>query len=170
MTKAIDPAFSLAEVQKVLGYDIGTGIFTWKVARTANTKVGDIAGHYSKRNYVRMWLLGDYVFAHRLAWFYVHGRWPVGGLDHINGNSLDNRICNLREVTQAQNLWNAKKSSRNKSGVKGVSYAKAEGNWKASLRAAPYKFQVTCKTFEEAVAARRQLELKYHGEFRHEGE
>jgi hypothetical protein len=44
--------------------------------------------------------------AHRLAWFYVHGKWPQSGIDHRNGDIGDNRIENLREATQAQNCAN----------------------------------------------------------------
>lgn len=44
--------------------------------------------------------------SHRAMWAYVHGRWPDGFLDHINGNPSDNRISNLREATRFQNAKN----------------------------------------------------------------
>lgn len=43
---------------------------------------------------------------HRLVWVWFHGRWPIEVLDHINQDPMDNRIENLREVTQQQNLLN----------------------------------------------------------------
>jgi hypothetical protein len=51
--------------------------------------------------------------AHRLVWFVVHGKFPDGDIDHINGNRSDNRIENLRDVTRRANLQNVIKRPRN---------------------------------------------------------
>lgn len=49
------------------------------------------------------------VFIHRVVLFSVYGEMPEGyQVDHINGNKLDNRKCNLRLVTQSQNMHNRK--------------------------------------------------------------
>ena len=44
--------------------------------------------------------------AHRAVWAVAHGRWPDPDkvIDHINGDRKDNRIANLREITQAENI------------------------------------------------------------------
>jgi hypothetical protein len=44
--------------------------------------------------------------AHRMAWLLYHGKLPVHGIDHINGDPGDNRLCNLRDVTQSVNMLN----------------------------------------------------------------
>lgn len=54
-------------------------------------------------------------------------------VDHINGNGLDNRRCNLREVSVSQNLANSKKSRANKSGYKGVCWHKGHNKWRAYI-------------------------------------
>lgn len=52
--------------------------------------------------------------------------------DHIYGNKLDNRACNLRIVTRTQNLLNRKVFKNNKSGIRGVHKARS-GKWTARI-------------------------------------
>lgn len=54
-------------------------------------------------------------------------------VDHINGNTLDNRRCNLRFVTRRENRMNARVSKNNKSGITGVNWDATEGKWSASI-------------------------------------
>lgn len=54
-------------------------------------------------------------------------------VDHINGNKLDNRKCNLRLCSRSQNLSNAKIHKNNTSGYKGVSLIKSTGQWQATI-------------------------------------
>jgi hypothetical protein len=58
--------------------------------------------------------------AARLAWFYVHARWPAPCIGHINGDPGDNRLANLREATHAQKMQNRKRHQNNTSGIPGV--------------------------------------------------
>ena len=72
-------------------------------------------------------------------------------IDHINGNKLDNRIENLRICTQAENNRNRTKSSRNRSGFKGVSWDKLLNKWRAQIT---YNYEtVYIDSFEDKVAA-----------------
>ena len=47
-----------------------------------------------------------HISCHRFVWVLINGCWPQLTVDHINGNPKDNRIDNLREVSQSENLLN----------------------------------------------------------------
>ena len=70
--------------------------------------------------------------AHRLAWLYVYGIWPKLYIDHINGIRDDNRICNLRDVSNRENAIN--RSYHRKGKLAGASYHKQKGKWRATIR------------------------------------
>lgn len=54
-------------------------------------------------------------------------------IDHINGNGLDNRRCNLRPATGSQNLGNTGLRNTNTSGYRGVSWNKEKSKWEARI-------------------------------------
>ena len=56
---------------------------------------------------------------------------PDGEIDHINGNRLDNRRCNLRVTDSRGNSENVGMSSRNTSGFRGVSWQTSSQRWYA---------------------------------------
>lgn len=72
--------------------------------------------------------------AQRVVWAYVHGKWPANDIDHINGKRDDNRIVNLRDVTNADNHKNMRKRSDNTSGFTGVTWCKLYNKWNASIQ------------------------------------
>lgn len=58
---------------------------------------------------------------------------PKGSVDHINGDSLDNRRCNLRVCSQSQNMANQGLSKANKTGFKGVFWRKERNKFVAYI-------------------------------------
>ena len=88
-------------------------------------------------------------------------------VDHINHNKLDNRKINLRLVDECQNLWNMKTPITNKSGTKGVSFYSARNRWEAGIKVRSKKIHLgKFKNIEDAIKARKEAEIKYHGEYR----
>ncbi len=84
-------------------------------------------------------------------------------VDHINHNSLDNRSCNLRVITNAQNYQNKNGLNKNnKTGVRGVSWCKSLNTWRVSIRReGKYIYQNNFKEFEDAKAAAEEAIKKY---------
>lgn len=149
-------------LRNLLAYSPDTGIFTWLVAR-GGVSIGSLAGCVRPDGYVRIKVDGHLYLSHRLAWLYVHGSWPKGHIDHINGVRTDNRISNLRDVTRSEQMQNTKLQSSNTSGVCGVSWYKREGKWRARIKADGRNIYLGCfEDFDKALAARQAAERKYN--------
>jgi len=126
--------FTLNVLKNYLRYDSETGEFWWLAKGKGRKKIHFMRPAGSKRDgYVVIGLLGKEYRAHRLAFFYLNGRWPHE-IDHINGDRADNRIANLRECTRRQNMGNSSRKKNNKSGFKGVWWYAAYKKWTSSIR------------------------------------
>jgi hypothetical protein len=158
------------EAMSLLSYEPETGLFRWKVQRNSHggkVRPGAIAGTPSY-GYVAIKVLGRLWRAHRLAWLFMTGDVPPKGMeiDHINGERTDNRWANLRCVTRSQNNYNMGVSRRNVSGVKGVSWVADRGQWLARLKIEGRIVHLSqFDEKERAIAARKEGERRYHGEF-----
>ena len=112
-----------AQVSAVLKYDPETGDVRWRVTLNGGAKAGGIAGCVEKRGhgaYRAIRLFGHKQYAHRIAWLLKTGEWPEDYVDHKDGDGLNNKWGNLRKATPSQNRCNSRRSSRNRSGYKGV--------------------------------------------------
>ncbi len=125
---------SVGRARELLDYDHATGEFRWRVRR-GRQAAGAIAGTPHNHGYWGIRMLGQSHLAHRLAWFMHYGEWPSDQLDHINGDKRDNRIANLRVVTNRQNNENYRSAKHNsKTGYLGVCYEPRGGSYVAYLR------------------------------------
>lgn len=128
-----------ARLREALHFDQETGFFTRRIRTAQCHQVGDradfVVGTGCQRGYHRVALDGARHLAHRLAWLYVHGEWPTGEVDHINGTRGDNRICNLRDVTRQVNAENYRRATkRNKrSHLLGASFHEQNHCWVARI-------------------------------------
>ncbi len=121
------------KLKELLSYEPTTGIFTWLISK-GSIKAGDIAGSHGKYKHLYVKIDGKTYYLHRLAWLYLYGEMPKYMIDHINGISDDNRIDNLRDVTNTVNQQNQKKAHINsKSGLIGACWNKQNKAWKAQI-------------------------------------
>ena len=158
-------AISHDELLRRLSFDPKTGVFRWLI-RPRQRVCSEEAGVINPEGYRQIGLCQSVYKAHRLAWFYIHGVWPRGDIDHINGIRSDNRIENLREATRAQNAANAKSRKKHK----GVYLHKASGLYHARVtvnyRAVSLGY---FKSVEAAHAAYCVAEKKFFGDYAREG-
>ncbi len=107
-------------------------------------------------------IFGEKLLAHRVVFALFHGHWPVGTVDHINGDSFDNRPANLRDVPHIDNCRNWPLSKASSTGVTGVSRTRNRGQYEAYIGVRGRK--ITLGRFDDinaAAQARKQAEREH---------
>lgn len=131
-------------------------------------KIGNIAGWVTKcngREYKKMNVNKKSIYVHQAIFLIHHGYLPKY-IDHIDGNSLNNKIDNLRPATQSQNGGNSKLKRNNTSGNKGVIFRKDTNKWAAQIMV--NRKHISLGSFQikdDAIKAYENGALKYFGEF-----
>lgn len=120
----MDSTLTQQALHLALDYDSTKGTFTNRVRR-ARAAPGSLVGTTSKTTgYVEITLHGRRYQAHRLAWLFTYGEWPLHDIDHLNGVRHDNRLCNLRSATRSENTLNRHAPSASSAGMLGVCFRK----------------------------------------------
>ena len=112
------------QLRAALHYDPDTGVFTRR-------STGRVLGAKRGTWYVSIRVGGQSRSGHRLAWLYVYGAWPLNHIDHIDGDRLNNRIANLRDVPRAVNMQNMRGAAKNNFGA---TYNKRAKKWFSQIR------------------------------------
>jgi hypothetical protein len=169
----------VTQIRQLLRYDAKTGKLYWneRPREYFNSHVSWTAwiGRYAnkeafiytdERGYKNGAILRKPFKAHRVIWALVHGVDPGDALmDHIDGDTGNNRIENLRLVNYEGNARNRKRPNTNSSGIVGVAFYKNRNNWVASIYVRGKK---VCLGYydskEHAIIARKAAEtaLSYH--------
>lgn len=160
---------AMSDIERLLVYDEASGVLSWRIDRHARKVKGMPAGWLTsgknrQTRYINIRIGGRVYKAHRIIWFIHHGYWPER-IDHIDGNGLNNKIGNLREVSAVDSARNKPLQRNNSSGQSGVSFISSIGKWRATISSGGKK--ITLGVFlkkEDAVSCRIAAErkLKYH--------
>ncbi|MFP5513408.1 MAG: HNH endonuclease signature motif containing protein [Alphaproteobacteria bacterium] len=164
----ITPELTQERLRELLDYDPKTGVFTWAISAAKRIKVGQVAGVINDQGYVVIKIDGRMHRAHRLAFLYMTGAFPVGEIDHEDRNRSNNRWGNLREATGTQNQGNTGIRSNNSSGHKGVSWSRKNGKWLANICVnGRTKHLGLFEDVNDAAAAYARAAEEYFGDFAH---
>jgi hypothetical protein len=167
MAKKYQPEQSISwlDLKAMVYYNPESGSFKWLKKASKNTIIGSRIGRLISGGYIGMNLQKKLYLAHRLAWFYVYGRWP-NEIDHINRLPADNRLCNLRECTRMQNRQNTIPKRSNMTGYKGVSLDKSRQLWRSRIKLSDRTlFLGRFKSAQEAAIAYDYASVKYFDKF-----
>ena len=156
-------------VNKLIAYNIITGVFKWKVNKS-NKKAGSIAGRVKKDSGYRYITINKQeCAAHRIAWLLVTKKDPYPyEIDHKDRNKGNNAFHNLRQATIQQNSSNRKIGSNNTSGHKSITFQSHQTTnpWVVCIHQQNRSHYVgSFPTLEMALEARDKKGKELYGDF-----
>jgi hypothetical protein len=131
------PTLTFARSHELINYNADTGEMTWKVQQ-GKSKKGSIVGSV-QAGYRKTTIDKEQIKAHRLCWFMVNGVWPSGQIDHIDGNKLNNKISNLRDVSMSVNMQNRYSVKRKNNDLPYGVTISPSGKYIANIRVGVFK-------------------------------
>lgn len=161
---------SREQVLDLFKVDLETGRLFWRHPpynhpRLEGSEAGGARANRSKSYWVIK--IGRIAFKRaRLIFLVAHGRWPEPCVDHINGNSVDDRLANLREATVTENAWNHKHRARSANLPMGVRRLNGSGRYQARISVNKHQIHLGAfDTPEEAHSVYLNKRKEYFGEF-----
>lgn len=161
------------DLDKALRYDRDSGILFWKKRDISefknehdmncmNTKFhGKPAGSINNKGYLIIHFSSGHILSHRAIFIMEYGYEPKL-IDHIDGNRINNKIDNLREVDYIGNSKNKGISKRNKTGHLGVCWHKTKKKYQSNIRVNWKLIHLgTFSDIKDAIKARKEAEEKY---------
>ncbi len=141
----------MKEVRDIYSYCGDTGLIK-------KIKTGEVVDGKHTKGYVSA---GRYL-AHRVAWFLYYGEIPNGQIDHINQDKKDNRIKNLRCVSNMDNHRNMPIQKNNTTGIVGVHFIKHKKRWVSYIKVDSKRFHLgTFDNLFDACCKRRSQEVYF---------
>lgn len=162
---------TVERLRELFDYDCERGSLVWKViSKYHREKLGTEAGtpvpNQSGKIYITVAIDGRRFKRSRIIFALANGRWPQDTIDHINGISTDDRLCNLREATITENAWNHKFRARRIDLPMGVRLVVSSGRYQARIACNKRMHHLGCyATPEEASAVYQNARKEYFGAF-----
>jgi hypothetical protein len=154
-------------LRKSLKYIPETGELIWLYSEQRPDVIGKRAGWFdASTGYWKISIDGVNYIAARIIWFLAYGVLPERTPDHRDNDKSNDRLCNLRLATKSENGANAKLNIRNTCGLKGVSFCRSTGRYRASIQVRGKSVNLgRFNSKEEAHSAYLTAAIKEFGEF-----
>lgn len=143
------------------------GDLFWNVRMANRVYVGDAVGsvHDDEYQYKRVGILGKRYLLHKIVYMWHYGTMP-NVVDHIDGNSANNRIENLRAATKSENSLNKKVRADSSTGIKNVTWYKPLKKWVVNLSVNKKRKHIGYfEDLELASLVALEAMEKFHGQF-----
>lgn len=143
-------------------FDYKDGVLIRKKCTARRHTLGEAVGWSNGKGYLLVTIRYSNYLVHRIIWAYFNGELPQKNIDHIDGDTTNNRIENLRLVTKSENARNKKIRSDNKSGVQGVYWVSKIKKWEAAIVSGKKTVRLgQYKDFHQAASIRLTAEDHY---------
>ena len=141
------------------------GKLYWKTKTSRKTVIGKEAGYIDTSGYCVITILGKKYGRNRLVWYYHNGNWPQKMIDHIDADTTNDKIENLREATNQQNQFNRRSNKVATSKYKGVHWSNKLNKWVAKYTFNNRQFHIG--VFQDELEAARAYDnaVKQHQSF-----
>lgn len=172
MSLQFAPGTTIDDLRRAFSYDAGTGILTWQARPLSdfasknawavwNAKhAGKPAGWLDSNRYRLIRFRGRCLKGSRVAWAIVTGE-IAEVIDHQDGDTTNDRIANLRDVSAAENARNRARAVTNRTGATGV-YVSRGKRYSAQINVdGKRKYLGTYPDFETATRIRKEAEAIY---------
>jgi len=153
---------SFEEADALFSYEPVSGrLLRRATTGSTKTKVGSEAGWLAGPNGRRVKVNGKNYLVHRVIWLLSYKVWPSQQLDHKDGNVLNNRLGNLRDVSCRENQQNRKTARKDSgTGVRGVQ--KIYGSYYSVISVGGKQVRTKHGSLEDASTHRKELERTYY--------
>jgi len=147
------------------------GHLYWKSLSSplSRAKIGAKAGALATRGYWRVKVDGVTHMAHRVIYAMHNNGYCPEFIDHIDGNTGNNKIENLRPATITENAQNVKLHKNSTTGIKNVSWMPSKNRWRVMISINKKRKTWLVKDLELAELVAIEARDKYHGKFANHG-